>query len=62
MTLLVVHRNASDRLVETLLQTIYEDPVLSQTYYVTPIDEAAEWPFFPYHSTARQFYENRRLE
>ena len=58
ITFLVVHRTASDRLVETLLHAIYDDPALAQAYHLAPASEAAQWEFFPYHSAARQFYND----
>lgn len=58
MTFLVVHHSASDRFVETLLQAIYDDPVLAQAYHIAPASEAAQWPFFPYHPRARRYFDD----
>jgi TRAP-type uncharacterized transport system substrate-binding protein len=56
MTLLVVPGSASNKLVETLLHTLYADQLLRQTYRLISVEEAAQWQFFTLHPAARRFY------
>lgn len=52
---LVSHRSAPDRLVETALKALYQEPVLTG---LIPAKNAAEWQGLAFHRAARTYFDS----
>ena len=56
-TFLVVRRDATDRLVTTLLRTLYLDATLSHDFGLIGAAEATHWQEFALHPAASRFFQ-----
>ena len=55
-TFMVVRKEASNLLVRTLLETLYESGELRETYHVFPRSVAATWRGYAFHPEANRFF------
>jgi eukaryotic-like serine/threonine-protein kinase len=59
-TFLVVHKAASSEFVTKLLETLYGNNELQDTFELVPREVVAQWPALPFHPAASKFFESKK--